>query len=142
MSLLAFRRKINDSDAGEILWKLAEDQMDVWQPRYLEVMSFCNLRWSKWHTTWLEVLRRATFEELLDSWVKVIVDADCVESTDRKALLEFLLTILENPKQHPSKVTQAAKRRLSKFISEIEPVGFEEGPLSLPLPPVTKLTQR
>jgi hypothetical protein len=93
VSLITFHKELADPDAGEILWKLAGNPNDPWQPRYLDAMSFCSLRWNTWQATWLEALKGNVSEALLKSWADVIRRGGCAESTDGKALLEFLLTV-------------------------------------------------
>ena len=72
-------------------------------------------------------------EELENAWGRVIRNAGYCSIEDGHALLELLLQILESEDTYPDVVRDSAFRRLNEIVFEIEPEGFDEESLNLPL---------
>lgn len=118
---------------GDIYWKLAKNKEDIWRAKFLEGMASCNLNWSSYHLEFLEDIKNANEYEL-GIWNRIIREAGCARINDKKCLNKLILTILESSNEYPESLRYSSLYRLARLIVEIEPVGFDETPLNLPLP--------
>ena len=131
-----FRREqktIKETWIAEKFWKLARDEEDIWRPRYIRGMAHCRLKWEEKYEEWIEVIEGVNTEELQSAWRQVIKEAGYCEDKDRDALCNLLLHILESGDTFAKPIRFAALRRLDEMVTEVEPVGFDEEALNLPL---------
>lgn len=96
-------------------------------------MAQCRLRWTEKREEWLEAIKEANTDKLRSAWCLVIKDAGYFEAKDRNALFNLLIHILESGDTFAKPIRFAALRRLYEMVSEVEPIGFDEEPLNLPL---------
>ena len=131
-----FRREkkiIKETWIAEKFWELASDEEDIWRPRYIRGMAHCRLKWEEKYEEWIEVIEEVNTEELQSAWRQVIKEAGYCEAKDRDALCNLLLHILESGDTFAKPIRFAALRRLDEMITEVEPAGFDEEALNLPL---------
>ncbi len=128
------RKGIKESWVGDKYWEFAQDKNDIWRPRYIQGMVYCQLKWAEKGREWLEAIKKADTEELQYAWCQVIEETDYCDIKDRDTLFELLLQILEDGEAFAKPIRTATLRRLHNIVREVEPVGFEEKPLNLPLP--------
>ena len=124
---------IKETWIGDKFWELAKDKEDVWRPRYIQGMSYCRLKWAEKCEEWLGAIKEAKTEELQNAWSEVIERASYCEEKDRNALFNLLPRILESGNSFAKPILSAALRRLYEITPEMEPVGFDEKSLNLPL---------
>jgi len=127
------RKEIKEAWIGCKYWEFAKDEEDIWRPRYMEGMALCRLKWAEKGQEWLEAIKEANTEELQNAWCQVILKAGYCDTKDRDALFNLLLCILESGDTFAKPIRLEALRRLDEMVSEVEPVGFDEEPLNLPL---------
>jgi hypothetical protein len=127
------RRTIKETWIAEKFWELARDEEDIWRPRYIRGMAHCRLKWEEKCEEWIEVIEEANTEELQSAWRQVIKEAGYCEAKDQDALCNLLLHILESGDTFAKPIRFAALRRLDEMVTEVEPVGFDEEALNLPL---------
>jgi len=127
------RRIIKEAWIGDKYWGLAKNKEDTWHPRYIEGMAGCELKWAEKGEEWLEAIKEANTEELEHAWCRVIEEAGYCEDKDRSAFFDLILHILESRDTFEKHVRIAALRRLHEIASEVEPIGFDEEQLNLPL---------
>jgi hypothetical protein len=127
-------RRIEETWIGNKFWELARDEEDIWRPRYIQGMAYCRLKWAEKCEEWLEAIKAAKTEELQNVWSGVIERASYCEDKDRNALFNLLLRILESGNSFAKPIRLAALQQLYEIVSEMEPVGFDEESLNLPLP--------
>ncbi len=96
-------------------------------------MAQCRLKWAEKAEEWLEVIKEANTEELQNAWCQVIREADCCDVKDQDTFFDLLLHILESGDTFARTIRFAALRRINVMISNVEPIGFDEEPLNLPL---------
>ncbi len=129
-----FERKIiEESWIGDKFWELAKNKDDIWHLKYIRGMAFCRLNWVKNREEWLKAIKAADTEKLQKTWCTVIENAGYNEREDREAFFSILLNILESGTNFAKPIRIAAFNRLYGMVSEIEPVGFDEEKLNLPL---------
>jgi|GEM_PF-5182100 len=126
-------KRIEDIWVGEKYWKLAQDKKDIWHLKYIEGMACCQLKWAEHGQKWLKTIKEANTAEARRAWCKVIEESGYCEAEDRDAFFHLLLHILELGDAFAKSIRFAALRRLDEIVSEMEPVGFDERPLNLPL---------
>lgn len=127
------RIKIKEIWVSDKLWELAKDKEDIWRPRYIEGIAYCQLKWAEKCEEWLQAIKETNTKEPQSAWCQVIEEAGYYKATDRNALFNLLLRILESGDTFAKPIRFAALRRLDKMVSEVEPVGFDEEQLNLPL---------
>lgn len=113
------------------VWELSKDMGDPWRPRYIEFMASCSIEWHK-KIDWIKYIKEANTKELINAWNTVILDSDYFYAKDLNAFFDLLLLILESEIAEP--IQAAALFRLSKIISMVEHLEFNENELNLPLP--------
>jgi len=129
-----FERKIiEESWIGDKFWELAKNKEHIWNLKYIRGMAFCRLNWEKNREEWFKAIKAADTEKLQKTWCKVIENAGYNEREDRDAFFNILLNILESGTNFAEPIRIAAFHRLYGMVSEIEPVGFDEEKLNLPL---------
>jgi hypothetical protein len=89
--------------------------------------------WAKRGREWLEAIKNANTEKLQHAWCQVIEDASYYDVDDRDALFNLLLNILESGDTFTKRVRFAALQRLDEIVPDVEPMGFNEEALNLPL---------
>ena len=127
------RRTIKETWIAEKFWELARYKEDIWHTRYIRGMAHYRLKWEEKCEEWIEVIEEANTEELQSAWCQVIKEAGYCEAKDRDALFNLLLHILESGDTFAKPIRFAALRRLDAMVTEVEPVGFKEKLLNLPL---------
>jgi len=127
------RKRIEAPWVGDKFWELAKCKEDIWHLRYIEGMACCRLKWAEKSEEFFEAIKEANKKKLQDAWRQVIEGAGYCEDKDRVALFNLLLRILESGNAFAKPIRLAALKRLYEMVSEIEPVGFDEEPLNLPL---------
>jgi len=127
------REEIKEAWVGDKYWELANDKLDIWRPRYIEGMAQCRLKWAEKGEEWLTMIQQSDNEELVNAWRLVISEAGFCEANDQQAFFDVLLSILESRDTFSDSIRRAAFRRLSEIVYAMEPVGFDEILLNLPL---------
>lgn len=127
------RKRIEEVRVGDKCWEFSKDKNDIWRPMYIQGMASCRLKWAEKAQEWFEAIGKADTDELQYGWCRVIEGAYYYEIKDRDALFEILLQILESGEAFTKRIRTAALQRLHSIIREVEPIGFEEKPLNLPL---------
>lgn len=127
------RIEIKEVRIGEKYWEFAQDKKDIWRSRYIEGLGKCRLKWAEKGEGWFRAMKEANTEELQWSWSRVIEGAGYYEAKDQKAFFNLLLNILESRDIFAKAIRSAALRRLDEIVYEVEPVGFDEESLNLPL---------
>lgn len=125
---------IEEYGVGEKLWELAQNKDDPWRNKYIMGMASCKLNWNQHSDTWFEELKCQSNDGEIRAWIEVLLNGSPRTSYDCNALFNFLIRILENPENIDYKIRSAAISRLRKLVTEMEPSGFDESPLNLPLP--------
>ena len=125
---------IEEDWIGNKLWELAQNKNDPWRNKYIMGMAYCKLNWSQHSDTWFEELKCQSNDGDIRAWIEVLLNGSPRTSYDCNALFNFLIRILENPENIDYKIRSAAISRLRKLVTEMEPSGFDESPLNLPLP--------
>ena len=118
---------------GGKFWELARDPGDPWNSRYLEGMSACTLRWSKYRKEWLEAIKSCDSEESENAWRRVIHSGGCSGTRNYKALYDLLIQILDLGDDCAKSIRSAAFNRLNEIIYQVESQEFDEASLGLPL---------
>jgi len=127
------REKIKEVWVGDKYWEFAKDKKDIWRPRYIEGMVLCQLKWAEKGQEWLKAIKKSNTEELQRAWCRVVEEADYHGIKDRDALFNLLLQILASGDTFTRAIRFAALRRLTRIVSEVETMEFDEEPLNLPL---------
>jgi len=127
------QKTIKETWIAEKFWEFARDEEDIWRTQYIRGMAHCRLKWEEKYEEWIEVIEEANTEELQSAWHQVIEKAGYCEAKDRDALCNLLLHILESGDTFAKPIRFAALRRLDEMVTEVEPVGFDEEALNLPL---------
>ena len=124
---------IEEAWIGNKYWEYVQNKDDIWRPRYIIGLSQCRLKWGEKSDECFEAIKEASTKELQDSWCKVIRNADYCDVKDRDSLFDLVLHILESGDTFARTIRFAALQRINELVSNVEPIGFDEEPLNLPL---------
>jgi len=123
-----------DEVVAQRLWELACGESGSWQGRYIEGMGDCYLPWARHSEEWLQAMRKPRSKEAVDAWATVIRRGSYRDEEHRDGLHNLLVGILGSGEPFAKRLRAAACDRLAEVIPEIEPVGFDEAAVNLPLP--------
>jgi hypothetical protein len=127
------RKSNEEAWIGNKFWEFVQDKEDVWRPSYIKGMANCRLKWAELSKELIEGIKEASTNGFQNIWCRVIGEADYCDVKDRDALFELLLHILESEDTFAETIRFAALQRINDMVSDVEPIGFDEEPLNLPL---------